>query len=113
MQKLNENQIVNINILDTIGKLIKHSNNLNNNLNEIIPFTIELLNDQSSSKKRQISLKTLSSIFQSTAYVINPYNDYQNLFQTLFSILNTDDDNDNRIEVLKLLGILGRINFNF
>lgn len=61
------NPNVSANVLKTIGVLSKvGSQEVLRRKDEIFPFVIDALQDQSSSMKREVSLKTLGQLIQST-----------------------------------------------
>ncbi|KAJ1517551.1 phosphatidylinositol kinase- protein kinase tor1 [Coelomomyces lativittatus] len=83
--------------------------NLLPHLNEIIPKLIDCLFDPSSQAQLLATLKSLGQIASSTGYVIQPYMDYPQLLDIIFSILKTETTNLIRMETLTLLGTLGAL----
>lgn len=68
------NPNVSANVLKTIGVLSRvGSQEVLKRRDEIFPIVIDALQDQSSSMKREVSLRTLGVLIQSTGYVIEPF----------------------------------------
>ncbi|KAJ3130914.1 phosphatidylinositol kinase- protein kinase tor1 [Physocladia obscura] len=77
--------------------------------NEILPIIIDTLQDQSSAIKREAALKALGQVCSNTGTVITPYITYSNLLDILTGILKTESAPSIRLEVVKVLGILGAL----
>jgi FKBP12-rapamycin complex-associated protein len=68
------NPNVSANVLKTVGVLSRvGSQEVLKRRDEIFPIVIDALQDQSSSMKREVSLRTLGVLIQSTGYVIEPF----------------------------------------
>jgi FKBP12-rapamycin complex-associated protein len=78
-------------------------------IKELMPLIIEILQDQSSSFKRDSALKTLGQLAGSSGYVIQPLLDYPQLLNIIINILKLETSPAKRRETVKLLGILGAL----
>ncbi|KAG2382353.1 hypothetical protein C9374_005555 [Naegleria lovaniensis] len=97
-------------VLDTTGKLAEVGGmDIVDFIDDLLPSVIETLQDQSSSVKRAMAVKTLGQIVASTGYVITPYIKYPNLLTLLLAILKSEEDWSTRREIIKVLGIIGAI----
>ncbi|KAL0486430.1 phosphatidylinositol kinase-related protein kinase TOR [Acrasis kona] len=97
-------------VLDTTGKLsVVGGNAILPFLDELLPLVMETLQDQSSSSKRGVAVRTLGQLVESTGYVIEPYLKYPNLLNILLGALKAEEEWNTRKEVIKVLGILGAI----
>jgi FKBP12-rapamycin complex-associated protein len=76
---------------------------------KLFRLAIDGLQDQSSTLRRQIALRTLGQLVESTGFVIKPYFDHPHLLSTLLNALRTEPAWDVRREVIKLIGILGAV----
>lgn len=76
---------------------------------QLFRLAIDGLQDQSSTFRRQIALRTLGQLVESTGFVIKPYFDHPHLLSTLLNALRTEPAWDVRREVIKLIGILGAV----
>ncbi|KAH3745267.1 protein kinase [Pelomyxa schiedti] len=89
---------------------------LNDHLEDIVPHIISLLNDQSATVKqvgkREIALSTLGQLVRSTGYVIEPYHKWSNLLEILKKAFVSEKSLTIRLELLKVLGILGAVDPN-
>lgn len=111
MQKISDsNQVVASCVLDTTGKLaLVGGTSILPFMDKLLPLVIDTLQDQSSSSKRAVAVRTLGQLVESTGYVIAPYTKYPKLLQVLLQILKTEEEWITRREVIKTLGILGAI----
>ncbi|KAG5419194.1 TOR1 [Candida metapsilosis] len=75
----------------------------------LMPLILETFQDQSSSYKRDVALKTLGQLSSSSGYVIQPLLDYPQLLGMLVAILKSDNSIQIRRETVRLLGILGAL----
>lgn len=75
----------------------------------LLPLIIETLQDQSSSSKREVALRTLGQLASSTGYVIEPLIKHPKLLDILLGEIITEQIPAIRTEVLKVLGILGAL----
>lgn len=76
---------------------------------QLFRLAIDGLQDQSSTLRRQIALRTLGQLVESTGFVIKPYFDHPHLLSTLLDALRTEPTWEVRQEVIKLIGILGAV----
>jgi FKBP12-rapamycin complex-associated protein len=98
------------NVLKTIGVLSRvGSQEVLKRRDEIFPMVIEALQDQSSSMKREVSLRTLGVLVQSTGYVIEPFERYPELLSVMSTRLQAETSSKIRTEYIKVIGILGAV----
>ena len=72
-------------ILACIGELAKvGGEDLYPYIKGLMPLILETLQDQSSSVKRDTSLRTLGELASNSGYVIQPYLDFPNLFRNVY-----------------------------
>jgi serine/threonine-protein kinase mTOR len=97
-------------ILACIGELAKvGGEDLSSYIKELMPLILETLQDQSSSVKKDTSLRTLGEIASNAGYVIQPYHDFPNLFDLFIQILKSDQAAPTRRETVKVMGIIGAL----
>ena len=82
-------------------------------VDELLPLLLDILNDASSSQKREVSLWTLSQLVESTGCVVEPYQRYPTLLDTLLGFLKTEQRGTIRAQTLRLLGRLGETTDGF
>lgn len=75
----------------------------------LMPILLEMIQDQSSSTKREAALRTLGLLAKNTGDVIDPYLKFPNLLNILLNILKTEQVPSTRIEAITVLGILGAL----
>lgn len=78
-------------------------------VDELLPILLDILNDASSSQKREVCLWTLSQLIESTGCVITPYQKYPGLLETLLGFLKTEQRPSIRSQTLRLMGLLGAL----
>lgn len=78
-------------------------------VDELLPTLLEILNDASSSQKREVSLWTLAELVASTGSVVTPYTEFPSLLDTLLGFLKTEQKLTIRRQTLRLLGLLGAL----
>ena len=78
-------------------------------VDKLLPMIMSSLQDQSSSHKREVALRTMGQLLQSTGCVLEPYLQYPNLLKLLLSEVKGEQTSGIRYEVIKLLGILGAV----
>nr|QCD64088.1 target of rapamycin [Botrytis cinerea] len=79
-------------------------------IKQLMPIIIEALQDQSSSAKREASLRTLGQLASNSGYVIKPYLEYPRLLEILQNIIRGEPQRGPlRQETIKLMGILGAL----
>lgn len=104
------NRMVITSVLRAIGDLSREGLGLMSKyVNELLPMLLDILNDSSSSQKREVCLWTLSQLILSTGYVIEPYHKYPGLLDTLLGFLRTEQRSSIRMKTLQLLGLLGAL----
>lgn len=97
-------------ILACIGELAKvGGEDLYPYIKGLMPLILETLQDQSSSVKRDTSLRTLGELASNSGYVIQPYLDFPNLFELFIGILKSEQSAPTRRETVKVMGILGAL----
>jgi serine/threonine-protein kinase mTOR len=97
-------------ILGCIGELAKvGGEDLRPYVKKLMPLILETLQDQSSSVKRDTSLRTLGELASNSGYVIQPYLDFPALFDLFIGILKSEPTPATRRETVKVMGILGAL----
>uniref|UniRef100_A0A452YXH8 Serine/threonine-protein kinase TOR n=3 Tax=Aegilops tauschii subsp. strangulata TaxID=200361 RepID=A0A452YXH8_AEGTS len=97
-------------VLATVGELAKVGGfAMRQYLPELMPLVVDALLDGGSVSKREVAVATLGQVIQSTGYVIAPYNEYPPLLGLLLKLLNGELEWSTRLEVLKVLGIMGAL----
>ena len=79
------------------------------NVKEVLHLVIDMLNDQTSTAKRDAALTTLGQIVSNTGEVIKPYNDHPQLLGVLFRLLRTESETKIRLETIRTMGMLGAL----
>jgi FKBP12-rapamycin complex-associated protein len=98
--------------LESLGELaLVVKTAMNPWLHQLIPHTLEIMLDQSSTSKQRISLRALGQLAGGTGYVISPYFDYPSLLPLAVSVLPGTKRVpwSTRREVIRTLGILGAL----
>ena len=104
------NPMVITSLLRAIGDLAQVGGKLMTQyVNDLLPILLDILNDASSSQKREVSLWTLAQLVESTGAVVTPYHRYPNLLDTLLGFLRTEQRQSIRSQTLRLLGLLGAL----
>jgi FKBP12-rapamycin complex-associated protein len=97
-------------VLSTLGKLsMICGEDMIRYLDGLIPLIIGTLQDKASSIKRQVALRTLGQLVSSTGYVIEPCIKYPTLLPTVLNVLKGERSMPLRIEVMKVLGVIGAL----
>jgi len=76
-------------------------------MDELMPLVIENFQEQSSSTKRYVALKTLDSLVENTGYVIEPFLKYPRLLDTILNKIKREDQSTTRSQLIRLLGTMG------
>lgn len=71
-------------------------------LDMLMPTLILFLQDSSSVAKRHVALWTLGQVVESTGYVVEPYQKYPELLETLMRFLKVEQVHNIRQEVSAL-----------
>ena len=98
--------------LESLGELaLVVRTTINPWLHQLIPHTLEIMSDHSSTSKQRISLRTLGQLASGTGYVISPYLDYPSILPFAASILPGTKRAPwtLRREIIRTLGILGAL----
>ena len=96
-------------VLGAIGELAQVGGaGLRAHMPELLPLVIGALQDSGSSQKRAVAVATLGQLVESTGYVMAPYNDFPSLLSLLLRLLS-ESDSETRLEVIKVLGIVGAL----
>eukprot|EP00127_Corallochytrium_limacisporum_P000173 Clim_evm34s6 gene=Clim_evmTU34s6 len=99
-----------VNSLAAIGELAQvGGSQMDKYMNTLMALIIETLQDQSSVTKREVAIRTLGQLAQSTGYVIVPYEIYPNLLDLILNFLKSEQAPHIRRELMKVLGILGAL----
>ncbi|KAF2071336.1 hypothetical protein CYY_007349 [Polysphondylium violaceum] len=97
-------------VLAALGELsIVGGEEMIQHIDQLVPLIIDTLQDQSSTSKREVALKTLGQLASSTGYVIKPFSKYPMLLDILLNAIKTERIGSIRREVIKVLGILGSL----
>ena len=96
-------------VLSAIGDLAQVGGTLMTKyVDDLLPILLDILDDASSSQKREVSLWTLAQLVESTGAVVTPYSRYPTLLDTLLKFLSTEQSHKQiRSQTLRLLGLLG------
>ncbi len=78
-------------------------------MGSLLPLITETLQDQSSTAKREVALRTLGLLCRATGYVVTPFLDSRNLLDVFLNLVKTERSLPVRREVTKVLGILGAV----
>jgi FKBP12-rapamycin complex-associated protein len=78
-------------------------------MDELMPLVIENFQEQSSSTKRYVALKTLDSLVENTGYVIDPFLKYPRLLDTILNKIKREDQSTTRSQLIRLLGTMGAL----
>lgn len=109
LKETETNPMVITSVLSAIGDLAQVGGTLMTKyVNDLLPILLDILNDASSSQKREVSLWTLAQLVESTGAVVTPYSRYPNLLDTLLGFLRTEQRPAIRSQTLRLLGLLGK-----
>ncbi|XP_014662370.1 PREDICTED: serine/threonine-protein kinase mTOR-like [Priapulus caudatus] len=104
------NTAVVISVLAAVGELAQVSGiEMRKWMDELLPIIIEMLQDSSSSQRREVALWTLGQLVESTGYVVEPYKKYPTLLEVLLSFLKTEQSISIRREVIRVLGLMGAL----
>ncbi|EGC32838.1 protein kinase, atypical group [Dictyostelium purpureum] len=97
-------------VLAALGELsVVGGEEMSQHIDQLVPLIIDTLQDQSSTSKREVALKTLGQLASSTGYVIKPFSKYPMLLDILLNAIKTERIPSIRREVIKVLGILGSL----
>ncbi|EFA77745.1 protein kinase [Heterostelium album PN500] len=97
-------------VLAALGELsVVGGEEMSQHIDQLLPLIIDTLQDQSSTSKREVALKTLGQLASSTGYVIKPFAKYPTLLDILLNAIKTERNSNIRREVIKVLGILGAL----
>ena len=97
-------------VLSAIGDLAQVGGTLMTKyVDDLLPILLDILDDASSSQKREVSLWTLAQLVESTGAVVTPYTRYPMLLDTLLKFLSTEQRPAIRSQTLRLLGLLGAL----
>ena len=108
LKETETNPMVITSVLSAIGDLAQVGGTLMGKyVGDLLPILLDILNDASSSQKREVSLWTLAQLVESTGAVVTPYSRYPNLLDTLLGFLRTEQRPAIRSQTLRLLGLLG------
>ena len=97
-------------VLAALGELSKIADvEMKDCVDELFPLILETLKDQGSVFSREIALRALGQLVSSLGYVIAPYERYPNLLPILLHEIKTEQNPVNRMEVLRVFGLLGAL----
>ncbi|KAI1717889.1 FAT domain-containing protein [Ditylenchus destructor] len=75
----------------------------------LFPSLVSCLQDSTSLRRREASLRAIGSFCSATGYVVDPYKDYPGLLDTLLKFLKTELSVSMRRQTMKVLGIIGAL----
>jgi FKBP12-rapamycin complex-associated protein len=78
-------------------------------IGEIFPLILESVKDQSDSSKREVALNTLIAIIDNTGFVVKPYFFYPELLDIIRKLVQSEQVQNVRKLVFKLIGTLGAV----
>ena len=91
LKEEDSNPMVVTSLLTAIGDLSEvGGKQMTQYVNDLLPNLLEILNDASSSQKREVSLWTLTQLVKSTGAVVTPYHRYPHLLDTLLGFRRTE-----------------------
>lgn len=105
-------------VLATVGDLAKvGGSGLQPYLGDLMPLIVEALRekgaggmqDGGAGRKREVAVKTLGELVESTGYVVAPYTDYPALLGLLLDLLEGELPWPTRAAALRVLGIVGAL----
>ncbi|XP_050539572.1 serine/threonine-protein kinase mTOR [Daktulosphaira vitifoliae] len=76
---------------------------------ELLPILLDMLGDGGSQEKRGVALWVLGKLVEGLGYVIQPYEKYPTLLDTLLGFLKTEQQPLVRRETIRVLGLLGAL----
>eukprot|EP00697_Spironema_sp_BW2_P017838 gnl/Spiro4/9656_TR5124_c0_g1_i1.p1 gnl/Spiro4/9656_TR5124_c0_g1~~gnl/Spiro4/9656_TR5124_c0_g1_i1.p1 ORF type:complete len:2413 (+),score=551.86 gnl/Spiro4/9656_TR5124_c0_g1_i1:148-7386(+) len=111
LDRLNENNLgVSAAILEALGELARVGGAaILPSMEDILRPIIATLQDQSPGSKREVALRTLTHVIQSSGHVIKPYYDHPQLLNIILSVLGSEQTWTVRREAIRVLGILGAV----
>ena len=96
--------------LDALGELTKvGQTDITEQLPIFLPLIIDTLQDQSSTSKREVALRTLRHLVAYSGCVIDPFVQYPTLLELLLHIIKTDQVPTVRQEAIRVLGTIGAL----
>eukprot|EP01114_Cavostelium_apophysatum_P008932 TRINITY_DN21_c0_g2_i1.p1 TRINITY_DN21_c0_g2~~TRINITY_DN21_c0_g2_i1.p1 ORF type:complete len:2332 (-),score=773.36 TRINITY_DN21_c0_g2_i1:268-7263(-) len=97
-------------VLATVGELsVVSGESMMQHMPALMPLIIDTLQDQSSHSKREVAIRTLGLLAESTGYVIEPFIKYPRLLDTILNEIQIETSPAIRKEVIKVFGILGAL----
>ena len=82
---------------------------LDQRIHELFPILINMMQDTSNYRKREVALWTIGQIVESCCYVIEPLQKYPVLLDVLLQFLKSPEEIPFRRETIRVLGFLGAI----
>ena len=109
--KLNDTSLgVSSQVLSAIGELAEVGREeLIPYLPKLMPLLIETLQEQSSSTKREATLKTLGQLTANTSFTVEAFIEYPELLAIIINLIKSENVPVIRKEVMKVVGILGAL----
>lgn len=113
INKLKSQEITNknmITVLYAIGLQVRvGENKVQNCLDRLLPLLLEIIQDSSSSFKREVGLWTLGQVIDNSGCVVDPYWKYKGLLEVLLNIFRVEQSIYARREATKVLGLVGAV----
>jgi FKBP12-rapamycin complex-associated protein len=82
---------------------------LDQRIHDLFPILINMMQDTSNYRKREVALWTIGQIVESCCYVIEPLQKYPILLDVLLQFLKSPEETPFRRETIRVLGFLGAI----
>lgn len=82
---------------------------LDQRIHDLFPILINMMQDTSNYRKREVALWTIGQIVESCCYVIEPLQKYPILLDVLLQFLKSPEEIPFRRETIRVLGFLGAI----
>ena len=82
---------------------------LDQRIHDLFPILINMMQDTSNYRKREVALWTIGQIVESCCYVIEPLKKYPILLDVLLQFLKSPEEIPFRRETIRVLGFLGAI----
>ncbi|CAF4450596.1 unnamed protein product, partial [Rotaria socialis] len=82
---------------------------LDQRVHDLFPILINMMQDTSNYRKREVALWTIGQIVESCCYVIEPLQKYPILLDVLLQFLKSPEETPFRRETIRVLGFLGAL----
>ena len=97
-------------MIEAIGELsVLDGNMVQPHLHTLVPLIMRSLWDQSSTRRREVSLRALTQLFENTGYVIIPYFHYPDIMLIIQDLIKTETNKKVRRLVFRFFGTIGAL----